>query len=91
MKMVVIQQNLVHFNQDSMRIIETIPHPSITISIFQMNEKYIVKFEAGPMEQVFKFKVGEIKGLEHLKNIINDAFIEQVRKRFNEMFLQMKG
>lgn len=73
-----------------MRVIATIPHPSITISIFQMNGKYIVKFEAGPMEQVFKFKEEEIKGVEHLKTIINDAFIEQVRKRFNDMFLQMK-
>jgi hypothetical protein len=38
-----------------MRVLETIPHPSITITIFQMNDKFIVKFEAGPMEQVFKF------------------------------------
>lgn len=73
-----------------MRVIATIPHPSITISIFQMNGKYIVKFEAGPMEQVFKFKEEEIKGIEHLKTIITETFIEQVRKRFNEMFLQMK-
>ena len=44
-----------------MRIIDTIPHPSITISIFQMNDKYQVKFEAGPMEQTFKFTTAEVK------------------------------
>ena len=74
-----------------MRIIATIPHPSISISIFQMNEKYIVKFEAGPMEQAFKFTSTEIGGIEELKSVINEDFIEAVRKRFNEMFLQLKA
>ena len=74
-----------------MRIIDQIPHPSITISIFQMNDKYLVKFEAGPMEQVFKFTVAEEKSVENLKKLITPEFIEEVRKRFNEMFLQMKN
>lgn len=74
-----------------MRIIDSIPHPSITISIFQMNDKYIVKFEAGPMEQAFKFYTEEIKSIENLKSKINPEFIEKVRVRFNEMFLQMKN
>ena len=72
-----------------MRIIATIPHPSISISVFQMNEKFIVKFEAGPMEQAFKFSSEKIKGLDHLKTLIDDEFIEAVRKRFNEMYLQL--
>jgi hypothetical protein len=73
-----------------MRIIETIPHPSITISIFQMNDKFIVKFEAGPMEQAFKFYTEDVRSVEGLKALINEDFIEKVRIRFNEMFLQMK-
>ena len=74
-----------------MRIIDTIPHPSITISIFQMNDKFIVKFEAGPMEQAFKFDNADVRGLDNLKTLITPGFIEEVRKRFNEMFLQMKA
>lgn len=74
-----------------MRIIDTIPHPSITISIFQMNDKFIVKFEAGPMEQAFKFDNADVKGVENLKKMITPEFIEEVKKRFNEMFLQMKN
>ena len=74
-----------------MRIIDSIPHPKMTISIFQMNEKFIVKFEAGPMEQAFKFDNAEVKGLENLKKMITTEFIETVRKRFNEMFLQMQN
>ena len=73
-----------------MRIIDSIPHPSISISIFQMNDKFIVKFEAGPMEQAFKFYTEDVKSVERLKDLINDAFIETVRLRFNDMFMQMK-
>lgn len=74
-----------------MRIIDNIPHPSITISIFQMNDKYLVKFEAGPMEQVFKFAIDDVKSVENLKKIVNEEFIEKCRERFNDMFLQLKA
>ena len=73
-----------------MRIIDSIPHPSMTISIFSMNNKYIVKFEAGPMEQSFKFSTDEIAGVEELKRKINDEFIERTMDRFKEMFLVYK-
>lgn len=74
-----------------MRIIDSIPHESMTISIFQMNDKYQVKFEAGPMEQIFKFLVEEVNSVENLKKIISADFIEATRKRFNDMFLSMKN
>lgn len=74
-----------------MRIIDSIPHPSMSISIFNMNDKYIVKFEAGPMEQSFKFQTDQVKSVENLKKMINADFIETVRLRFNDMFLQMKN
>jgi len=72
-----------------MRIIENIPHPNITISIFQMNDKYLVKFEAGPMEQVFKFKTEEIGGLDALKKKIDKEFVEEVYQRFLAMKKQL--
>lgn len=74
-----------------MRIIDSIPHPSINISIFQMNDKFIVKFEAGPMEQAFKFDTAEVKNTSELKQLVNTEFIEKVRARFNDMFLQYKN
>ena len=73
-----------------MRIVDSIPHESMTISIFQMNDKYKVRFEAGTMEQLFKFNVEEVKSLENLKIIITSDFIEATRKRFNDMFLLMQ-
>lgn len=73
-----------------MRIVDTIPHPTISISIFQMNDKYIVKFEAGPMEQAFKFYTEDVKSLERLKTLINEDFIKKVHARFADMFMQLK-
>ena len=74
-----------------MRIIDSIPHQSMTISVFQMNDKYLVKFEAGPMEQVFKFSLEEVRSLEKLKELVNENFIEKTYLRFNDMFMQMKN
>lgn len=71
-----------------MRIIETIPHPSMQISIFQLNDKYLLKFEAAMMEQVFKYDISEIKSPDQLKKLVTPDFIEVVRKRFNEMYKQ---
>ena len=73
-----------------MRIIDSIPHESMTISIFHMNDKYQVRFEAGPMEQIFKFLVEDVKSVENLKTKINSEFIETTRKRFNDMFVQIR-
>jgi len=68
-----------------MRIIETIPHPQLRISIFSMNDKYLVKIEAGPYEQVYKVDQMEIEGLNALKAQINDDFLEEVATVFRSM------
>jgi len=73
-----------------MRVVDSIPHESMSITIFQMNDKYQVRFEAGPMEQIFKFSIEEVGGLEGLKNKINHDFITATRNRFNDMYLQLR-
>ncbi|MBN8703434.1 MAG: hypothetical protein J0M08_10235 [Bacteroidetes bacterium] len=72
-----------------MRVIGTIPHPAITITVFYMNEKHIVRFEAGPMEQLFKFS--KIAGMDDVQRIITPEFIQQVNDRFNDMYIQFKN
>jgi len=74
-----------------MRVVDSIPHESMSITIMQMNDKYQVRFEAGPMEQIFKFSIEEVGGLEGLKKRIDENFISTTRSRFNEMFLQFKS
>lgn len=74
-----------------MRIIDTIAHPTMTISIFQMNDKYQVKFEAGPMEQTFKFRLDDVGNLQNLKLKLTEEFIDATYARFGDMFNSFKS
>jgi len=73
-----------------MKIVGSIPHPQMTITVFMLNEKYIVKFEAGPMEQVFKLSQGKLRGMDHVMQIVDAEFQQEVMKRFGDMFEQMR-
>lgn len=74
-----------------MRVLGTLnKHPKIATTIFQMNDKYVIKFEAGNMEQTFKLLQTEISGIEAIDALLNEAFIKRVIERFNEMFLSFK-
>lgn len=74
-----------------MKIVGNIPHPKMTITVFMMNEKFIVKFEAGPMEQVYKLSQGKIAGMEHVQKIVDEQFQNEVLKKFGEMFESMRS
>ena len=74
-----------------MRIIGSILHPKITISVFSMNDKYQIRFEAGPMEQIFKIPQNEINGMEGIEKLLDNEFMQKIMDRFNEMFLSFKA
>jgi hypothetical protein len=68
-----------------MRIVGEIPHPEIKITIFQWNNRYLIKLEAGTLEQTFKIEQYDIDSEEDLKKVVNEAFISQSILRFNDM------
>mgnify|MGYP001559310681 CR=1 FL=1 len=73
-----------------MRTIATLPHPDMRISIFHMNDKYIVELETGPMKQVFKFFSEEVSGVEEIQKVLDEEFLRKAMDRFKEMFLELK-
>ena len=75
-----------------MRILAEIPHPDCKISVFYMNQKYIVKFEKGNFEQSYKISELDyvISGIEDIKKVINDSFITSVLQRFHQMQVDMQ-
>lgn len=73
-----------------MRVVGRIPHPSITITIFEYNEKYTLKLEAGPMEQSYKITVDQAGGLENLHKIADSQFLKECLQHFNAMYLSWK-
>jgi hypothetical protein len=70
-----------------MRIIAELPHPECKISIFNMNQKYIVKFEQGTLEQSYKLSELDLSGggVNEIFQIIDEAFIATVIDRFKAM------
>jgi hypothetical protein len=70
-----------------MRIIAELPHPECKISLFNMNQKYIIKFEQGTLEQSYKLSELDLSGggANEIFQIIDEAFITTVIERFKLM------
>ena len=69
-----------------MRIIAELPHPDFKISIFSMNQKFIVKFEKGVLEQSYKIPEMDLTdGVNSVFELLDEAFLNTVAGRFAEM------
>lgn len=70
-----------------MRVVAEIPHPLCRISIFYMNQKYIVKVEQGNLEQSYKFSEIDylIASVEDVKKAITEEFIQDCLVIFKTM------
>ncbi|MCF8461372.1 MAG: hypothetical protein K9G46_11665 [Flavobacteriales bacterium] len=74
-----------------MRVVGNILHPTIKITIFEYNEKYTLKLEAGPMEQSYKITIDQIGNLGNLHKLVDEPFLKECLAHFNAMYLSWKG
>ena len=75
-----------------MRVIAELPHPDCKITIFSMNQKFIIKLEKGIFEQVYKLSELDIPdGVNGVFQILDAEFMESVAKRFTEMRADFNG
>lgn len=68
-----------------MRVIGELPNPNCKITLFNWNEKYLVKFEIGMYEQTYKIDEYEVADDQELKALITDEFVQKVMARFDAM------
>lgn len=69
-----------------MRTVAELPHPDCKISIFSMNQKFIVKFEQGALEQTYKISELDVTGgVDGVFQLIDDDFIKAVLNLFKDM------
>lgn len=69
-----------------MRTVAELPHPDCKISIFSMNQKFIIKFEQGTLEQSFKLaETDVIDGVNGVFELLDDEFIAAVIEQFKQM------
>ncbi len=68
-----------------MRVVKELVREEVRVSIFSWNNKYILKFELGPMEQTFKLNEMDVLEEEELDAFLEGDFFEKVKIRFEEM------
>ncbi|PZR33757.1 MAG: hypothetical protein DI538_17615 [Azospira oryzae] len=68
-----------------MRVVKEIPHPECKITIFQWNNRYLIKLEVGPFEQTFKIDQTDLSSEEDLNKILSEEFIGEAIARFADM------
>lgn len=68
-----------------MRVVREFTQEGIRISVFSWNNKYLLKFEMGPMEQTFKIPETEILEESDLNGFCEGEFLKGVKLRFKEM------
>ena len=68
-----------------MRVVGEISHPSCKITIFSWNNRYLIKFEQGYLEQTYKIDQFELINENDLYKIIDDSFIKKILEVFESM------
>ena len=73
-----------------MRIVSNLFKDDIKISIFDYDLKYVIKFEFNRLEQTYKVDKFEYRNLLELEKKINNHFLENIKKRFHKMSIDLK-
>jgi hypothetical protein len=75
-----------------MRLIGQIPHPTLIISVFKSNNKYILKFEVGPFEQTYKFlETDRLNDFEGIRQLVTEDCLSEVFRIFDTMNIHYKN
>tara|TARA_R100001039_G_scaffold36103_1_gene31976 strand:- start:779 stop:1018 length:240 start_codon:yes stop_codon:yes gene_type:complete len=74
-----------------MRVVNEIVKDGIRISLFEWNNKYILKFELGNMEQTYKVPSMDVLEESDLEALMGGVFFEEVKKRFDEMHQSLQN
>jgi hypothetical protein len=69
-----------------MRLLGSIEHPSLKISVFKNDGKVLIQLESGSYAQTFKFRDGEgVEGLDDARRFVTDSFLTDVSEVFQYM------
>lgn len=69
----------------NMRVVGEIPHPHLKITIFNWNNRYLIKLEHGSLEQTYKVSELDFTSEEDLIKIVDAEFLMESEARFMDM------
>ena len=67
-----------------MRVVREVLHPACKITVFDWNNRYLIKFEQGYFEQTYKFSQLDVDE-QTLNDMLDDDFINDVLDMFTRM------
>lgn len=68
-----------------MRVLKEIMHPACKITLYAWNNRYIIKFEQGLLEQTYKVNEFDIIVEDDIEKMLDQVFIQAVLERFEGM------
>lgn len=74
-----------------MRIVRELVKEGVRISVFSWNNKYLVKFESGMIEQTFKVNELDISSENDIDFFFEGDFWERIKKRSDEMHQMLRN
>ncbi|PJJ79045.1 hypothetical protein CLV57_2169 [Mucilaginibacter auburnensis] len=75
-----------------MRVVAELPHADFKITIFSMNQKFIVKMERGTLEQTYKVAEMDLTdGVNSVFELLDEEFLKTVSARFKDMAIDFKA
>ncbi|WP_186756413.1 hypothetical protein [Echinicola salinicaeni] len=74
-----------------MRVLKEFTEKDIRISVFSWNNKYLIKYEQGLIEQTFKVNEMDILEESDLDAFFTADFLADVQKRFDEMHQTLRN
>lgn len=73
-----------------MRIVFEIPGEQVKTTVFNWNQKYLIKFEMAMYEQTYKVSEFDVTGDEDIRKLIEDeTFKAQYMERFRQMHVEL--
>ncbi|GHN03147.1 hypothetical protein WSM22_46360 [Cytophagales bacterium WSM2-2] len=73
-----------------MRVVGEIPHPVLKITLFHWNNRYLIKLEAGLLEQTYKIHEYDVSSEEEAKKMVDERFIRNALECFDRMAENMQ-
>ena len=74
-----------------MRVIKETMVDGIRVSVFDWNNKYLIKFEEGMVEQTFKVNATDITSESDLEIFVEGEFLNKIKERFHEMHKSLQN
>lgn len=74
-----------------MRVVKELSIDSIRITVFSWNNKYLIKYEQGMVEQTYKVSELDILEEDDLKRFYERKWLNEVENKFEEMHLMLRN